>query len=77
MSPDEEAPTIIEANSSASEFKVTEPLLVKLPTTLVDDVFSIVQVPPLSMVRFCELKIKEIIDKHQNIFVFIIKILFF
>jgi len=42
--------TIKEEKSSAVEFKVTVPLLVKSPETVRDDVSSMVRLPPLSTI---------------------------
>ena len=50
MSPEEEPPTIIEANSSASEFNVTVPLFVKSPESVRSELAAIVKLPPLSTV---------------------------
>ena len=40
----------MEANSSASEFKVTVPLLVKFPESVRSEFLAIVKLPPLSIV---------------------------
>ena len=51
MSPVDDPPTIIEENSSESEFKVTVPLLVKLPERVRSEFLAIVRLPPLSIVK--------------------------
>ncbi|CAI8374189.1 MAG: Uncharacterised protein [Flavobacteriaceae bacterium] len=75
MSPDDEPliplPTIIEEKLSAVEFKVTVPVLVKLPEAVIEASSLIVRVAPETTVKFPWAKVvavNNVTAKNANIF---------